>query len=288
MAPLSPTASSLKPYLEEAGTPFPWAYQPHTLLGMFAGLSLMWYTAFLLPASPDPLAHARRGVALASLMFLVYCSINLRDSLLLRPHPILWRVIHGAGILYVAGLSFLLAFPVADARGFLRVFWPELTGERPPHNDALYAADCRLYTPGDAGGAFARVWECIDIFVVAHTLGWFGKALLLRDWRLAWLLSVLWELIEITFQRILPNFAGARVAVGGRGLACTGLLHPRTSRSLSSVSRGYLHKRTLSTPSHPTPLRVLVGPLHPRRGPGQWLGSRSWHAVRALAKPASL
>lgn len=220
--PRSPLAAPLKPFLVEEDTPFPFLYQPHTVLGMFAGLALVWHTAFWLPATSDPLVQARRGIILASLLFLVYCCINLRDSLLLRPHPIIWRIVHGCGILYVAGLSFLLAFPVHDARVLLRIFWPELTGARPPHNDAIYANDCRIYTPGDPGGPFARVRECIDIFVIAHTLGWFGKALLLRDWRLAWLLSVLWELIEISFQKVLPNFAGeCRAWVRARRSTCS-------------------------------------------------------------------
>lgn len=198
----------IHPYLEEAESPFQWLYKPHTLTGLFFGLGLLLYHAFVLPETDDVLQRSRRGVFLASIIFLVYCSIHLRDSMMLRPHPIFWRVVHGCGILYLLGLSFLLAFPPDDARAMMRVLAPNIDGKPPPHNSASYAGDCRVYTPGHPGGPFAKVAECIDIFVVAHTVGWFGKALLLRDWRLGWLLSLLWELIEITFQKILPNFAG--------------------------------------------------------------------------------
>ena len=207
-------AAVVHPYLEEQNSPFQWLYKPHTVAGLFFGLTLLLIYAFVVPESTDPLEKRRRGIMLASVSFLVYCSINLRDSMLLRPHPIIWRVVHGCGILYLLGLSFLLAFPVDDAREMMRTFAPQLGG-RPRQNDSLYAADCRLYTPEDPAGPFARVAETLDIFVIAHTLGWFGKALLLRDWRLGWTLSVLWELIEITFQKILPNFAGELVAPSG-------------------------------------------------------------------------
>ena len=54
-------------------------------------------------------------------------------------------------------------------------------------------------------------WETIkatvfDEFVVAHTLGWWGKALILRDYKMLWVVSVTFELMELTFQHMLPNF----------------------------------------------------------------------------------
>ena len=27
--------------------------------------------------------------------FVAYCAFQLRDSMLLRPHPVVWRVVHG-------------------------------------------------------------------------------------------------------------------------------------------------------------------------------------------------
>ena len=45
-----------------------------------------------------------------------------------------------------------------------------------------------------------------DEFVIAHTLGWWGKAVILRNYPLLWVLSVGFELMELTFQHMLPNF----------------------------------------------------------------------------------
>jgi len=39
-----------------------------------------------------------------------------------------------------------------------------------------------------------------DEFFVGHILGWFGKAIALRDRRLLWAYSILFELMEMTFQ----------------------------------------------------------------------------------------
>ena len=45
-----------------------------------------------------------------------------------------------------------------------------------------------------------------DEFVVAHTLGWWGKAVILRNYPMLWVLSVGFEFMELTFQHMLPNF----------------------------------------------------------------------------------
>ena len=45
-----------------------------------------------------------------------------------------------------------------------------------------------------------------DEFVIAHTLGWWGKAVIIRNLPMLWLLSVAFEFMELTFQHMLPNF----------------------------------------------------------------------------------
>jgi hypothetical protein len=48
--------------------------------------------------------------------------------------------------------------------------------------------------------------ECAPWPTAAHTFGWWAKMVMLRDWRLCWILGILWELLEYSFQHILPNF----------------------------------------------------------------------------------
>lgn len=72
---------------------------------------------------------------------------------------------------------------------------PEL-GQRPI--DVYYADNC------------AFRWEVVkpklDVFVLAHTIGWAGKAIILRDYNLCWILSVAFEVMEILLQYKFPNF----------------------------------------------------------------------------------
>jgi phosphatidylserine synthase 2 len=46
-----------------------------------------------------------------------------------------------------------------------------------------------------------------DEFILAHLFGWFFKAFLFRDVYLCWIMSILFEILEMTFQHMLPNFA---------------------------------------------------------------------------------
>jgi len=68
-----------------------------------------------------------------------------------------------------------------------------------PLPEKSYAENC-AFTP-------QNIWNAIDIFCLAHTLGWFGKALILRDYWFCWILSVAFELAEYSFQHQLANFA---------------------------------------------------------------------------------
>ena len=52
-----------------------------------------------------------------------------------------------------------------------------------------------------------RFWEHMDVFALAHFLGWVLKALLLRHYGICWTISVTWEITEVAFAHLLPNFA---------------------------------------------------------------------------------
>ena len=83
-------------------------------------------------------------------------------------------------------------------------FDPSLGKELP---EVLYAEDCRLYTPEDPNSSFAPLIKAVfDIHFVAHLLGWWAKMLIMRDLWVAWICSVVFELLELSFRYWLPNF----------------------------------------------------------------------------------
>lgn len=45
-----------------------------------------------------------------------------------------------------------------------------------------------------------------SIWFLAHVAGWWGKMCMFRDWRVCWVLSVAFELLELALQFIIPDF----------------------------------------------------------------------------------
>ncbi|RUP51184.1 phosphatidyl serine synthase-domain-containing protein [Jimgerdemannia flammicorona] len=60
----------------------------------------------------------------------------------------------------------------------------------------------------------------LDAFVLAHLLGWYGKAVVLRDYWFCWILSVMFEIMEYSLAHQLNNFAECwwdHVSLEGQG-----------------------------------------------------------------------
>lgn len=93
--------------------------------------------------------------------------------------------------------------PVKSARKALTFFDNNLG--KPLVEDS-YAEDCRVFTP-EMSHPVANIWFAVyDIHFIAHFLGWFGKMLIMRDWYIIWICSIIFEFLEITFRYWLPNF----------------------------------------------------------------------------------
>jgi phosphatidylserine synthase 2 len=54
--------------------------------------------------------------------------------------------------------------------------------------------------------SFDNLVAQIDWFVLAHALGWFCKALVLRDYWFCWFNSIAFELMEYTLAHQLPKY----------------------------------------------------------------------------------
>ena len=75
-----------------------------------------------------------------------------------------------------------------------------------PLDEREYGSDCRLYIPGEGWNFQVLKDTLFDEFVIAHTLGWWVKALIMRNYWMLWVCSIGFELMELTFQHWLLNF----------------------------------------------------------------------------------
>lgn len=183
-----------------------WFYKPHTVTVLVAGACLLVWASGALQSEEhdlDVVTNAKRGVWATIAVFLGYCLLQAPSTILIRPHPAFWRFIHGIAVVYLVFLTFLLFQKRDDARQFLKYLHPDLGVEL---DERSYGADCRLYTP-EKPNKFSNVYNTLfDEFVIAHTLGWWGKAIMVRNLPLLWILSMGFEMAEVTFNHMLPNF----------------------------------------------------------------------------------
>ena len=160
--------------------------------------------------SSSQLVEARKSnlrAALSSTVaaYLLYSAIQGPETHMIRSHPAVWKIIHGMFVLYLLFLVFLLCQDTYDARAVLKFLSPDLLDA--DADERAYGEDCRIYTPEDPVSNFRVLRDTVcDEFVIAHVIGWYGKAIVLRSVPLLWCYSVAFELLEITFQHWLKNF----------------------------------------------------------------------------------
>ncbi|KAJ2760102.1 hypothetical protein IWQ57_006387, partial [Coemansia nantahalensis] len=135
------------------------------------------------------------GLCALCSVFVVVSVVLFRDGPFIRPHPAFWRAVLALNVLYEMFLLFLLFQSKQTGRQIMAFFDPALGVVLPERS---YGENCALTWDNIRGG--------IDIFVLAHSVGWFGKALIIRNHTMCWILSITFELLEYSLAHHLPNF----------------------------------------------------------------------------------
>jgi phosphatidylserine synthase 2 len=148
--------------------------------------------------------NMRNGILGLMFAFLAFGSIYMPDSYLRRPHPIIWRFLLSAGLLFTIIITFLLFQDRDFTRQFLRIFDRRLGT---PLIEKVYGDTCSLSSAEFPYFSLKNVYAIADYYLIAHFTGWYVKMLIVRDFKLCWVLSILFEIQEITFQNWFVNFA---------------------------------------------------------------------------------
>ncbi|KAL1925447.1 uncharacterized protein VTP21DRAFT_330 [Calcarisporiella thermophila] len=167
---------------------------PRTLTILALMLLALVYVA-MTPEIDDTTTNVKFGIFAAIMVFILIGTLQFPDGPFIRPHPAIWRAVLSISVLYQMTLVFLLYMNKNDARKLFSYIDPTLGVELPERS---YAENCKI--------TVHNVLAQSDIFVLAHALGWFGKALILRDVWFCWILSIMFEVCEYSLQHQLPNF----------------------------------------------------------------------------------
>jgi len=154
--------------------------------------------------NPDVFEKFRWPIFFSFFTIIGFACCHFPDSIIKRPAPIFWRFLMGILLSYSTFMTLVLILPRDEARWIFKIFHPSQGNPLPEKN---YADDCRVFTPENPVSQYFNIYENVyDVHFVAHLAGWWFKMMIIRDAKIAWVISFSFELIEISFRHWLPNF----------------------------------------------------------------------------------
>lgn len=173
-------------------------YQPHTITLLIGCLVFLTFLVFSRDPNADFRGNVLTGCAGVFIFFMVISILAFPNGPFTRPHPIIWRMVFGCSVLYLLIVQFLIHQDYETVRSL--IVWIDPTMKNYTIDmEKEYGTNCWDIT-------FERIWSHFDWFAFGHYWGWGMKALLLRHYGICWSISIMWELTEMVFGHLLPNF----------------------------------------------------------------------------------
>lgn len=171
-------------------------YKPHTITLLTVSIAGLLYTAFTREDTSSQ-SNIWNGLCTVFFFFLIISVLAFPNGPFTRPHPAIWRIVFGISVIYFLLLVFVLFQNLNDVKQMIHWVAPDLK---------TYTLDEKEYAINCSQVTLARLWSHCDVFAFAHFWGWALKALLIRHYGICWTISVTWEVTEMAFAHLLPNF----------------------------------------------------------------------------------
>jgi len=173
-------------------------YKPHTITLMVVSVLGLTYTAFTRDDSLSWHSNVLTGLGGVFIFFMIVSLLTLPNGPFIRPHPAVWRCVLGISILYLLLIQFLLHQDYDTVRAIIVWLDPKM-GNYTIDSEKEYGVNCWDISA-------EKLYGHLDWFAFGHYWGWGMKALVIRHYGLLWSISVMWELTEMVFGHLLPNF----------------------------------------------------------------------------------
>lgn len=185
--------------------PFKISHSRRQLFVLFSAIFMLnfHFTWFDHPTSPL-ISDLRRAILGFEILLVYFGTLVLPEPSKNRG-SVFWRVVQAIAFTYALNIFVLLFLSKENLQIVLRDIFDSRLGV--PLEEVDYAGDCKLYTPDNPKGAFYNFTSKLDMFVIAHFMGWAFKAWIFRNHAVCWLMSVGFELMEYSFEVWLPNFS---------------------------------------------------------------------------------
>lgn len=177
--------------------------EPHQVIA--GGLLLLFLamnavTGAVQKNQPETSCHHALFVTL--IVLVVYSVLNAKDSLTVRPHPALWRALHGVNLWYTLMLGVLVAVRVEHGLALMNLVFTspvKVLTEKPSEKIGFDHLNCEI------------TWLTVSkqlhsLWFKAHIIGWWAKMVILRDFHICLVYSAAFELMELTLQFLIAEF----------------------------------------------------------------------------------
>lgn len=137
-------------------------YQPHTVTLLIVSICYALYVGFT--HDNETLEdNIWSGIKVVSIFFLVVSSITYPNGPFTRPHPVVWRIVFGASVLYLLLLLFVLCQNYRTVKAIMYWFSPDLQNFT-IDMEKEYGVNCSIITAD-------KLWGHVDVFAAGHLIG---------------------------------------------------------------------------------------------------------------------
>jgi len=173
-------------------------YKPHTISLMVVCVLGLTFTAFTRDDSLSWHSNVLTGLGGVFIFFMILSLLTLPNGPFIRPHPAIWRCVLGISILYLLLIQFLLHQDYHTVRAIIVWLDPKMENYT-IDSEKEYGVNCWDISA-------EKLYNSLDWFAFGHYWGWGMKALVIRHYGICWSISIMWELTEVFFGHLLPNF----------------------------------------------------------------------------------
>lgn len=173
-------------------------YKPHTIAALLCSIFGVIVASFIRNEDVSETDNIWAGLIAAIFFLLLISILAFPNGPFTRPHPAVWRMVFGLSIFYLLALLFLLFQNYETAKHIINWFDPKLKDFR-IDMDKEYGVNC-------SDISLEKIYNHLDVFALGHFVGWAFKAVLIRHMGILWAMSIMWEVTEIAFAHLLPNF----------------------------------------------------------------------------------
>ncbi len=174
-------------------------------LALFAAILYCGHKATASSSSREASSALSSALSMAFLSFELFVFLQTRDLITLWPHPGFWRLVFGAGAFYALVLVAMLNLDFMKARWIFESIlgdigtWDSFSSKmQSVKSDTMSTCDV---TPMSV---FKQIF--MAPWFLSHALGWCGKMMIFRDWRVCLIAALFFEFTELTFTYVVPEF----------------------------------------------------------------------------------